>query len=795
MLKNYLITTVHYLKKHKTISIINLAGLTVGLTVSFFALLYVNFELSYDSYHEHADRIYRIVTDVKSSTGIDYRGSAVPLAPALQEAFPEIKAATRTVLDYLIIQKEEGAATEEKIAYADSSFFSVFTFPFVSGDPTTALNTPFTIVLSESLAKKYFGDADPLGKMLLINGKDRAYVTGVMKDIPHNSHFRADMLLSLSTLLKVWNPDLATRWISARASSYVLLHQNTSASSLQQQLPSFVANHYDQHEFQYTLLLEPLNEVYLHGKPRGSRSGSAITGNPDTLYILAVVAGFVLLIAAFNFVNLTTSFSLQRAKEIGVRKVLGAARGQLIAQFLSDAVLLSLCACALSIGLVIMLMPFFQQLSGKVIDFSLVKNISDIGWFVLLTVTIGVLSGIYPAFFLSGFKPVSSLKGKLISSSQGIGLRRSLVLLQFSISIILVVATLVVFQQLYFMQTQQLGFKKDHHVVIDFQFDSNVKKHAETIKEQLTRLPGVTEASISSCIPGRSNHKLDTEIENADHALQASRLDAYFVDPDFFRQYALEVIAGRPFSKEIATDSMQAMMVNEATVKSLGYQRAEEVLGKKFAQYGRTGIIIGVVRDFHFQSFREEVQPLTFQTGDMETFLSLTVSDINPAPVLTAIEKKWNEVAGGIPMTYFFADEAYDAQYAPEARFGKLFLCFAALAIALSCLGLVGLTAFSTAQRTKEIGIRKVLGSSVPEILALLSKDFLLLLGIAALVAIPVSWYSMNRWLEGFAYRITISWWLFAAAALTVVVVAFMSISYQTLKAANANPVASLKSE
>jgi putative ABC transport system permease protein len=650
-------------------------------------------------------------------------------------------------------------------------------------------------VLSESSAKKYFGDADPLGKMLLINGKDRAYVTGVMKDIPHNSHLRVDILLSLFTLLKVWNPDLATRWISARASSYVLLHQNTSASSLQQQLPAFVEKHYDQHEFQYTLLLEPLKEVYLHGKPRGSRSGSAITGNPDTLYILSIVAGFVLLIAAFNFVNLTTSFSLQRAKEIGVRKVLGATKGQLIVQFLSDAVLLSLSACALSIMLVILLMPFFQQLSGKVIEFSLLKNISDIGWFALLALAIGVLSGIYPAFFLSGFNPVSSLKGKLISTSKGIGLRRSLVLLQFSISIILVVATLVVFQQLFYMQTQQLGFKKDHRVVIDFQFDLNVKKHAETIKEQLTGLPGVTEASISSCIPGRSNHKLDTELENADNTIQASRLDAYFVDPDFFRQYAIEVIAGRPFSKEIATDSAQAMMVNEATVKSLGYQRAEDVLGKKFAQYGRIGIIIGVVRDFHFRSFREEVQPLTFQMGDMETFLSLTVSDINPAPILTNIEKKWNEVGGGIPMIWFFGDDAYDAQYVPEERFGKLFLTFAALAIVLSCLGLVGLTAFSTVQRTKEIGIRKVLGSSVSGILGVLSKDFLRLIIVAVVIAIPVSWFSMNRWLEGFAYRITISWWLFVVAGLTVVVVAFASISYQTLKAANANPIKSLRSE
>jgi putative ABC transport system permease protein len=794
MLKNYLITTFQYLLKHKTFSVINLAGLTLGLTVSFFALLYVNFELSYDSFHENADHIYRLVTDVKSSTGINYLGSAVPLAPIIKADFPEVKASTRIILDYLIIQKEGGTASEEKIAYADSTLFSVFTFPLVHGDPNNILNVPFNIVLSESFAKKYFNEANPIGQVLLINGKDRAYVTGVMKDIPHNSHFRVDMLVSLSTLI-LWNPGIATRWVSSRSSSYLLLHGNVNAISLQSKFPAFVKEHYNQDDYRYSLLLEPLRDVYLHGKARGSRSGSAITGSPENIYILSVVAGFVLLIASFNFINLTTAFSLQRAKEIGVRKVLGASRRQLIFQFLSDAILLSLSACFLSIVMVILLMPVFQQLSGKQIDFGLSNNIRHIGWFVLLAVAIGVMSGSYPAFFLSAFKPINSLKGKVTSPTKGLGLRRSLVLSQFSISIILVVGTLVVFQQLYFMQNQELGFKKDHRVVIDFQFDVNVKRHGETIKNQLKSLPGVTDASISSCIPGRSNHKLDAEIENVDHVNQVSRMDIYFVDYDFLHQYGIQVIAGRTFSNDIASDSTEAMMVNEAAVKSLGYHRAEDAIGKKFRQWGREGFIIGVVDDFHFQSFREEVQPLTFLIGDFETFLSLTVAGENLASIIDNVEKKWNQVAGGVPMTYFFADYAYDAQYVSEARFGKLFFCFAALAIVLSCLGLVGLSAFSTAQRTKEIGIRKVLGSSVPQILGLLSKDFLVLVIVSMIIAIPVSWFSMNRWLEGFAYRINLSWWLFAVAGITVVLVALASITYQTLKAANANPVKSLKNE
>jgi putative ABC transport system permease protein len=795
MLKNYLITSLQYLQKNKAISAINLIGLTIGLTVSFFALLYVDFELSYDAYHKNADRIYRLVTDVTTSTGIDHRGSAVPLAPAIQDAFPEVQASTRIVLDYLIIQKEGGAASEERIAYADSSIFSVFTFPLVKGNPNKALNIPFTVVLSQSSAEKYFGDVDPVGNILLINGKDRAYITGVMEDIPHNSHFRVDMLVSLSTLTDVWNPGIGTRWISARASTYLLLQENANVSSLQRQFPSFVAKHYDQHEFHYQLLLEPLKDIYLYGKARGSRSGSAVTGNPDNVYMLSVIAGFVLLIASFNFVNLTTAFSLGRAKETGVRKVLGASRRQLISQFLIDAILLSVSACLLSILGVTLLTPLFQQLSGKVIDFSISNNIRNVGGFVLLSILIGLLSGIYPAFFLSGFTPINSLKGKLSASSKGIGLRRVLVLSQFAISITLVVGTLVVFQQLYFMQTQELGFKKEHSMVIDFQFDANVKKHQETIKDQLASLPGVAATSVSSCIPGRSNHELDTEIENVDGVYQASRMDAYFVDDDFLHQYEIEIIAGRPFSSYVASDATEAMIVNEAAVRWLGYHRSEDAIGKKFAQWGRKGVIIGVARDFHFESFREEVQPLTFQLDDLATFLSLTVSTNNLTTTIDRIERKWNQIAGGVPMTYFFVDDAYDAQYVSESRFGKLFLIFAALAIVLSCLGLVGLSAFSTAQRTKEIGIRKVLGSSVPEILGLLSKDFLVLIVVAVVIAIPVSWLSMNKWLEGFAYRITISWWLFAVAGITVASVALASIAYQTLKAANANPVNSLKSE
>ena len=791
MIRNYFVTAFRYLWKQKGFSIINLIGLSIGLCVCYFALSFVAFELSYDSYHEKSDRIYRLVTDVETPNGKDYLSTTATMAPAIQETFPEVQSAARIFLDYLIVQKDQEQYGEEKIAYADSSIFSVFTFPLLSGNPRTVLKSPYSIVLSETAAQRYFGNKNPLGNTLLINGKERAQVTGVMKDMPQNSHFRVDMLVSMSTLGEGWMHNSKRFFFY----TYLLLPEGYNPAKLTDKLPDFVKTHMDQKAGKYSLALEPLKSVYLDGKPRGSKSGSSVSGNRSHVYIFSFVAAFVLFIACFNFVNLTTALSIQRAKEIGVRKVLGTTRKLLIFQFLIEAILITLASFVVAVLLCSILVPFFNDLTGKMISSGILQNVNYLFVLLAAAVLIGVFSGIYPAFFLSRFQPVSTLKGGFVSATQGIAFRKVLVVAQFSISIILIVATIVVYQQLHFMQNQELGFKKEHNLVIDFQYDEQVVSHYESLKDKLAGIPGVTAASISSSIPGRSNHLFPTKIENTGNEMQEFQSDTYFVDYDFLKQFQISVIAGRAFSKEFATDLKEAILINETAVKSLGFSDPAQVIGKRFSQLNANGLVIGVIKDFHFRSFQEAVQPLTLRVAPgFFTFLTLNVSSQNMPESIKMIESKWKELVPELPLIYFFADEAYNNQYRDEQRFGKLFICFATLAILISCLGLLGLSAFSIAQRTREVGVRKVMGASVGGIVKLLSVDFIQLVFVSTLIAIPVAWFGMDRWLRDFAYRIDVPWWAFIAAGFIAVVIAVATVSFQAIKAALMNPVKSLSS-
>lgn len=791
MIRNYFVTAFRYLWKQKGFSIINLIGLSIGLCVCYFALSFVAFELSYDSYHEKSDRIYRLVTDVETPNGKDYLSTTATMAPAIQETFPEVQSAARIFLDYLIVQKDQEQYGEEKIAYADSSIFSVFTFPLLSGNPRTVLKSPYSIVLSETAAQRYFGNKNPLGNTLLINGKERTQVTGVMKDMPQNSHFRVDMLVSMSTLGEGWMHNSKRFFFY----TYLLLPEGYNPAKLTAKLPDFVKTHMDQKAGKYSLALEPLKSVYLDGKPRGSKSGSSVSGNRSHVYIFSFVAAFVLFIACFNFVNLTTALSIQRAKEIGVRKVLGTTRKLLIFQFLIEAILITLASFVVAVLLCSILVPFFNDLTGKMISSGILENVNYLFILLAAAVLIGVFSGIYPAFFLSRFQPVSTLKGGFVSATQGIAFRKVLVVAQFSISIILIVATIVVYQQLHFMQNQELGFKKEHNLVIDFQYDEQVVSHYESLKDKLAGIPGVTAASISSSIPGRSNHLFPTKIENTGNEMQEFQSDTYFVDYDFLKQFQISVIAGRAFSKEFATDLKEAILINETAVKSLGFSDPAQVIGKRFSQLNANGLVIGVIKDFHFRSFQEAVQPLTLRVAPgFFTFLTLNVSSQNMPESIKMIESKWKELVPELPLIYFFADEAYNNQYRDEQRFGKLFICFATLAILISCLGLLGLSAFSIAQRTREVGVRKVMGASVGGIVKLLSVDFIQLVFVSTLIAIPVAWFGMDRWLRDFAYRIDVPWWAFIAAGFIAVVIAVATVSFQAIKAALMNPVKSLSS-
>jgi putative ABC transport system permease protein len=761
--------------------------------VCFLALLYVQFELNRDSYNLNADNIYRLVTDVKTPVGVNYESTSAPMAPALQAAFPQIKEAARIFMDDMIIQSTPDNAIKEEIAYADSSAFKVFTWPLLRGDIRYLFRVPFNVVLTESAAKKYFGKADPMGQTLLINGKDKATVTGVMKDIPYDSHLRVDMLFSMSTLV---NADWDHNWTRFGFYTYLLMKPGQDIGRFEAKLPSFVKTNIDQSQLKYKLTLEPLKKVYLYGKPRGHRTGASASGSITNVYVISVIAVLVLFIACFNFVNLTTAFSLQRAKEIAVRKVLGASRGQLIFQFFMDSVLLCLISFGAALLITALCLPLFNQLTGTVVSSGIFEHTSNLALLFGLTVIVALLSGTYPALSLSGFNAAKSLKNNMEPAGSGSMLRKALVVSQFSISIFLIIATIVVYRQLDFMQNQELGFQKDHKLVIDYQFDQRITNHADAIKQRIATIPGVSLAALSSTIPGNANNQYNTVLEDRNGEKRELRTDAYFVDDDFLKQYQLTIVAGRNFSKGLTADTLETMLINETMAKTLGFENPQQAIGKHFTQLHHDGTIIGVVQDFHFHSFMEKIQPLTLRLNPWNfSYLTINISSQNTRSTVSQIEAAWKEIVPGLPFVYFFSDEAYDHQYAAQERFGKLFIYFAVIAIAISCLGLLGLSAFSAVRRKKEIGMRKVLGATVSGITLLLSMDFVKLVVIALLIASPLSWWIMNNWLQGFAYRITIPLWAFIASGIAAIIIALLTVGFNAVKAAIANPVKSLKSE
>src|ERR1700743_1730961 len=600
MLKNYFKTTFRYFWNHKTFSLINIIGLATGICVCFFALLYIHFELNHDTYNKQADNIYRLVTDVKTSSGINYESASTPMGPAIKTAFPEVKEAARFFMDDMVLQSNPNNATKEEVAYADSSVFKIFTWPLLRGNIGHIFKAPCNVVLSETAAKKYFGNSDPIGQTMMINGQTKAVVTGIMKDIPYNSHLRVDIIFSITTLV---DDDWSHNWTRFGFYTYLLLQPAQSAAELQAKLPDFVKANFNQNEFKYNLTLEPLKRVYLYGKPRGHRTGTSESGSITNIYIISIIAVLVLFIACFNFINLTTAFSLQRAKEIGVRKVLGASKYQLVLQFFMDAIMLCLIAFIIALLFAMLLLPLFNQLVGTMVANSIFSSLRNISLLVLISIVVGVLSGAYPALFLSGFKPISSLKGKTGSSGTGLMLRRSLVVAQFSISIFLIIATAIVYMQLDFMQNQQLGFQKDHKLVVDYQFDSRIKDHLDGVRQQLSAIPGVSMVSFSSSIPGTSNNQFNTVIQNSKGEGQLQKTDVYFIDNAFLKQFHIDVIAGRGFYKNLAADSMRSMLVNQAMVKSLGFANAGDAIGKHFTQLNSQGTIVGVIKDFHNHSF------------------------------------------------------------------------------------------------------------------------------------------------------------------------------------------------
>jgi len=766
-------------------------GLAVGMTACFLISLYVSFELSYDSFHKKADRIYRIVADIKTpSETINADRPAWAVSSNMKNEFPEVESFVRIADDQVLVRKGDIKFQEESAAWADSSIFNVFDFKLLKGNPQTALKEPFSIVFSQTAAKKYFGNEDPVGQTVLIRGDAQpAKVTGIMQDMPENSQIKADVLMSLATLNQ--RASIDSNWGGYWPRQYVLLKPATNATALQAKLPAFLekrnGREMKQSQMYPTLYLEQLKDVYLHSTRSGQKKG-----NIANVYIFSIVAVFILLIACINFINLTTARSAERAKEVGIRKVVGAAKTQLTKQFIGESIVISLIAFMLTILFSWLLLPLFNQLSGKTISHSIFDNISYLSILFLAAILIGFLAGIYPALVLSSFRPVVVLKGKFATGSRGIILRKALVVSQFTISIGLIIATIIVYNQMIYMRSRDLGFTKDQIMVMNTYGDGG----KDALKQALSDIPQIKSVALSSSVPGSGNPGAYSQIENNKGDLQIANLDLYFVDFDYINQFKIKIIAGRAFSREFLTDTTQAMILNEEAVKLLGYSSPQQAIGRRFQQWGREGKIIGVMKNFHFRSLQTPIKPLSMRIEpDGNNLISINVTAENLPSTIAAVEKKWKELIPNRPFSYYFLDEFFDRQYRSEERFGKLFLNFAVLAIFISCLGLLGLASYSTIQRTKEIGIRKVLGASVSNIINLLSKDFLWLVAISALIAFPIAWFAMNKWLENFAYRTGVPWWVFLMAGVLATLIALLTISFQAIRAAISNPVKSLRTE
>lgn len=796
MVRNYIKIAFRNLWKHKSFSAINIAGLAAGLTACFFILSYVRFELSYDNFHSKADNIVRLRDDVITPTETIPNGISVyPAGPAIVADFPEVESMVRVAQQELIFVNGDKKFRERRVLLADSTFFRIFDFTLVEGHAGSVLAAPGSIVLSEALAVKYFGNASPLGKSILIPVDDKTLpvtVTGVMANMPENSQIKGDAIISLSTLREAYAGSL-DNWTNHAPYTYLLLKSGADYQALEAKFPAFLEKRIgklmDELQMHYTYHLTPLKDIYLGW---GAYRYAGVTGSIGNVRIFSVIAIMILLIACFNFVNLATARAADRAREVGVRKVVGAGQQQLVMQYLGESVMLCLFAFGVSVALCLLLAPLFNELAGKQIFSQSFTGNGDFGYLFLGAIGTGLLAGTYPAWVLSSFQPVKVLKGRLIAGKGGVSMRRGLVVAQFAISLSLIIATIVVYKQMRFMQQQDLGFQPDQTIVVNTGTNAQAASYRQAVRE----ISGITSLSASSSVPGSDHASAYSQMENVHGELQKTNLDLFFVDFNFISHFGLNIVAGRPFSTDFKTDSTQAMVINEAAVKMLGFPDAASAIGRKFKQWGREGQVIGVIKDFHYHSLQQVIMPLTMRIEPTDWgLLSVKTKATDLPATIAALEKTWNANIADTPFEYQLLDESFNRQYQQDERFGTLFLYFSVLAIFISCLGLLGLVAYSTLRRAREIGIRKVLGASAASVMLLLSREFFVLICIAAVIAIPVVWYGMHQWLNGYAYRTNLSWWVFALAGTFTLAVALLTVSFHSLKAAFTNPVKSLQSE
>jgi putative ABC transport system permease protein len=793
MFKNHLRVAVRHLLKHKDSAFINIAGLTLGVASCVLIILYVQAEFSYDQFHQNKDRIYRVAFEVKTRSG-SLGLAAVPPAvgPAMVNAFPELEKVERLHLPgTVLVSCGEKQFYENKLLLADSSFFEVFTFPLLSGSAATALRQPDDMVITAATAQKYFGAENPIGQTLVLNNHLSFKVVAVAHNLPRNSHFAFDFLVPFTALSSILERQ-PNEWGWAGANTYFLVNPGFNPGGLEALLPAFLERELGAtRASRWRLYLQPLTAIYLHSS-LGNEIGR--TGNAGYAYVFLLVALFILVIACINFMNLATARSTERAREVGMRKVLGARRSSLIRQFLAESLITTVLALALGIVLVELTLPSFNALVQKQLQLDLFHNFTILGVLLLAGLIVGCLAGSYPALVLSGFQPVVSLKGGVKSHGSGTRFRQGLVVAQFAISIMLLAGMLMIGRQLEYMRNKSLGFNKEQVVVLPLR-TGELTRRAGLIRNDLQKNSHVVSVALSSSIFNGDFSSASFRLEGAPEG-ERYQLAFYSVDQDFLPTMNIKIVAGRNFSNEIASDSSQALMVNVSAVKMLGWESPAAAIGKKLLGPGKDGNIIAVFEDFHINSLHEGLAPLVLEFGSSPTaFMLAKVAPGNAQATVQALEHSWQSIVTDHPFEAFFLDDALNRLYQTEQTISKLANYCSVLAICIACLGLFGLAAYTVERRTKEIGIRKVLGASVSGIIALLSREFASLVILANLLAWPAAYYALNLWLQDFAYRVHLSWWVFALAGGLALLIALLTVCAQAIKAALANPVEALRYE
>lgn len=799
MFFNYVKISLRNIRRRKAYAVINILGLAIGLASCVFIMLYVQDELSRDRFHAHADRLYRVTNDYTSDTGVSSVARTAPLlGPTLEAEFPEVERSVRFKTFGGIAAHGDKRFYEQDGFYAvDSGIFEVFTFPLIQGDPYTALQDPFSLVLSLETARRYFGDEDPMGKVITIRDDHEFTVTGVLAPVPPNSHIQVQLLMSFGALETFFGSDALNTWQNNIYYTYLLLREGIDSSALASKLPGFVARNIALGLSEGTSLALPLQlvtDIHLYSDRQHDLQPG---GDIASVYLFSGIAIFILIVACINFMNLATARSAGRAREVGLRKAVGAVRGQLISQFLGESIVFAVLAALLALVIVQFALPAFNEIAGKQLNVGSILGYEFVAIIGTMILTVGILAGSYPALYLSAFEPAKVLKGTVQASRSGRLLRQWLVVLQFAISIALIAGTDIAFKQLNFLRTTDMGFEKEQILIVPFFWEPIVQKRYVALKSELEAIPTVDMVTASGDIPGRMFTSLSYKTERDDGPTSGG-ITSLLVGSDFAKTYKATIVAGRDFDSDRQLDaSGQGYILNEAAVSAIGWQGPEDAVGRNFSLGGReVGQVVGVVRDFNVTSLQESIKPLAMGVWpDWFGYLSIRIQSDHIPGTLASVEGVWNSMIATLPFEPFFLDATLDRQYQSEQRLSQVFGTFSAMAIFIACLGLFGLISFTAEQRTREIGIRKVLGASVAGVVGMLSWDFVRLVLAANLVAIPATYVVMNAWLSGFAYHERIGMGTFILAGVLTLGIALATVGYQAIRAALTNPVDALQFE